>query len=247
MIKLVLLRHGQSIWNKERKFTGWMDVDLTEKGKEEAKEAGRVLKEAGFTFDLAFTSLLKRAADTLSICIEEMEQNIPVMTSWRLNERHYGALQGESKEEMAKKVGEDKVYEWRRSYSIRPPALTKEDARYPGKDSKYKNLTEEQLPLTENLHDTIERVLPYWEKEIVPRLKEGEKIIISAHGNSLRALVKYLEDMPEEDITHVNIATGIPLIYELDENLKPIKHYFLGEEDRVRKAEAKFEGKALTS
>jgi len=246
MIKLVLLRHGQSTWNKDRKFTGWMDVELTELGKEEAKEAGQYLKKTGHIFDIAFTSVLKRATDTLKICLKEMDLDIPVVKSWMLNERHYGALQGYSKEEIAEKLGEERVYQWRRSYDVRPPALTKDDQRYPGNDPKYKELAEEQLPLTENLHDTVERVLPFWHNEIEPKIRQGKRAIISAHGNSLRALVKYLEKMSNEEIVKVNIATGVPLVYELDDNLVPVRHYFLGTEDKVKKATEKFEGRSLT-
>lgn len=217
MIKLVLLRHGESVWNKENRFTGWTDVDLSEKGIEEAVKAGRLLKKNGFTFDLAFTSVLLRATKTLKIVLKEMNlENIPVEKSWRLNERHYGALQGLNKTETAKKYSNEQVHKWRRSYDVRPPALTKDDERYV-----------EGEPLTECLKDTVERFLPYWQQSIAPEIKAGKKIIISAHGNTLRALVKYLDNISDEEIPNLNIPTGVPLVYELDENLKPVKHYFL--------------------
>jgi len=236
MIKLVLLRHGESTWNKENLFTGWTDVDLNKKGIEEAHESARLLKESGFTFDLAFTSVLVRATRTLDIVLKDMNLKIPIKQSWRLNERHYGALQGLNKAKTAKKYGEKKVHEWRRSYDIRPPALKKTDKRYPGNDPLYKDVYKKDLPTTECLKDTVERFLPYWHKTIVPELKKGKKIIISAHGNSLRALVKYLDNIPDEEIPKLNIPTGIPLIYELDDNLKPIRHYYLGDPKKVKKA-----------
>lgn len=236
MIKLVLLRHGESTWNKENRFTGWTDVDLSEQGVLEAQKAGDVLKEEGYVFDMAYTSVLKRAIRTLWIVLDKLDLMwIPVERSWRLNERHYGALQGLNKAEMAKKFGEDQVLIWRRSYDIRPPALEKNDDRFPGKDPRYKYLTEKELPFTECLKDTVERFLPYWKKTITPSIKSGKKIIIAAHGNSLRALVKYLDDIPDEEIVGLNIPTGIPLIYELDEGLKPIKHYYLGSQDEIEK------------
>jgi len=237
MIKLVLVRHGESTWNKLNKFTGWTDVGLSKKGIKENKEAGKILKKQGYTFDIAFTSVLKRAIDTLNTVLKEMNlKGIPVKKSWRLNERHYGALQGLNKAETAKKLGEKKVHQWRRSYGIRPPPLNKTDRRYPGNHSLYKNVAKKDLPTTECLKDTVKRVLPYWHKEIVPVLKSGKKIIISAHGNSLRALVKYLDKIPDDKIPHLNIPTGIPLIYELNKNLKPIKHYYLGDQRAVKKA-----------
>ncbi len=237
MIKLVLLRHGQSIWNKENRFTGWTDVDLTDHGVEEAKEAGRLLKEAGFEFDLAFTSLLKRATKTLDIAFEEMQhKEIPIKYSWRLNERHYGALQGKNKAEMAAEVGEEQVHIWRRSYDIRPPALQQDDPRHPANDPLYKDLDPNELPAVECLKDTVERFLPYWNEEIVPVLKEGKQVIIVAHGNSLRALVKHLDNISDEEIVGLNIPTGIPLIYELDEDFRPIKHYYLGDPEEAKKA-----------
>lgn len=236
-IKLVLLRHGESIWNKENKFTGWTDVDLSEKGLEEAKESGRVLKKEGYTFDIAFTSVLKRAIRTLWIVLDEMNLMwIPVYRSWRLNERHYGALQGLNKSEMAKKFGEEQVLIWRRSYDIPPEALEKTDPRYPGHDPIYKDLDEKDIPVTECLKDTVARFLPYWHETIVPTVKSGKKVLIAAHGNSLRALVKYLDNVSDEAIVKLNIPTGIPLIYELTPDLKPIKHYYLGDPEKVKKA-----------
>ncbi len=237
MIKLVLVRHGESTWNKENRFTGWTDVDLSEKGLQEAKKAGQILKEQAYTFDIAYTSVLKRAIRTLWIVMDEMDLMwIPVYRSWRLNERHYGALQGLNKAEMATKYGEQQVFLWRRSYDVQPPALTKNDERYPGRDPRYKELDPKDIPLTESLKDTVARVLPYWNEVLAPTLKSGKKVIISAHGNSLRAMVKYLDNIPDADIVGMNIPTGIPLIYELDENLKPIKHYYLGSEEEVQKA-----------
>lgn len=237
MIKLVLLRHGESIWNKENLFTGWTDVDLSEKGKEEAKNAGKVLKKDGYFFDIAFTSVLKRAIRTLWYTLDELDLMwIPVERSWRLNERHYGALQGLNKAETAKKYGDEQVHIWRRSYDIRPPALEINDERYPGNDPRYKKLAKDELPLTECLKDTVNRFLPYWEKIIEPSIKEGKKVLIAAHGNSLRALVKYLDNVPDEEIVGLNIPTGIPLVYELDNNLKSLKHYYLGDKDAAEKA-----------
>ena len=236
MSKLVLLRHGESTWNKENRFTGWTDVDLSEQGVFEAQKAGDVLKEEGYTFDMAYTSVLKRAIRTLWIALDKLDLMwIPVERSWRLNERHYGALQGLNKAEMAKKFGEEQVHTWRRSYDIQPPALDKDDERYPGKDPRYKALTEKELPLTECLKDTVERFLPYWNDTIAPSIKSGKKIIIAAHGNSLRALVKYLDNVPDEEIVGLNIPTGIPLVYELDDNLKPLKHYYLGNQEEIAK------------
>ncbi len=236
MSKLVLLRHGESTWNKENRFTGWTDVDLSEQGLFEAQKAGDVLKEEGYTFDMAYTSVLKRAIRTLWIALDKLDLMwIPVERSWRLNERHYGALQGLNKAEMAKKFGEAQVHTWRRSYDIQPPALDKDDERYPGKDPRYKALSEKELPLTECLKDTVERFLPYWNDTIAPSIKSGKKIIIAAHGNSLRALVKYLDNVPDEEIVGLNIPTGIPLVYELDDNLKPLKHYYLGNQEEIAK------------
>ena len=230
MIKLVLVRHGQSEWNLENKFTGWTDVSLSPKGIEEAKEAGRVLKEKGFSFDLGFTSELKRAKDTLDYILKEMgEENIEIRRSWKLNERHYGALQGLNKDETKKKYGEEQVLLWRRSTDVRPPVLDVTDPRYPGNDPKYKDLKEDELPKTENLLDTIKRVLEYWNSDIKPELEKGRKIIIAAHGNSLRGLIKYLDNISDEDIIKLELQTGNPICYELDDNLKPIRHYYLKE------------------
>ena len=237
MHKVVLLRHGESTWNKENRFTGWTDVDLSEKGVEEAREAGQVLKKDGYVFDMAFTSVLKRAIRTLWITLDEMDLMwIPVYRSWRLNERHYGALQGLNKAETAKEHGEEQVLIWRRSYDIRPPALEKKDERYPGRDPRYKELTQQELPLTECLKDTVERFLPHWKETIAPRVKSGKRVIIAAHGNSLRALVKYLDKIPDKEIVRLNIPTGVPLIYELDDNLTPIRHYYIGDPEAVKKA-----------
>ncbi len=237
MYKIVLIRHGESLWNKENRFTGWADVDLSEKGKEEAAKAGQQLKKEGFAFDMAYTSVLKRAVKTLWTVLDNMDLNwIPVINSWKLNERHYGALQGLNKAETAAKFGEDQVKIWRRSYDTPPPALEKSDERFPGNDSRYSSLAEEELPLTECLKDTVARVIPYWEKEIAPKIKEGKKIIIAAHGNSLRALVKYLDNISDSDIVSLNIPTAMPLVYELDENLKPVKNYYIGDPEAVKKA-----------
>ena len=239
MYKVILLRHGESVWNKENKFTGWTDVDLSEKGLKEANKAGEVLKKDGYTFDLAYTSVLKRAIRTLWIVMDVMDLMwVPVIRNWRLNERHYGALQGLNKAETAKKFGEEQVKIWRRSYDTQPPALEKTDERFPGKDPRYADLTEDELPLTECLKDTVERFMPYWENTIAPSIKAGKKVIIAAHGNSLRALVKYLDNISEEEIVGLNIPTGIPLVYELDDDLKPIKHYYLGDPDEIAKAAA---------
>lgn len=239
MHKIVLLRHGESAWNKENRFTGWTDVDLTDKGREEAKAAGQVLKKEGFSFDFAYCSVLKRALRTLWIVLDELDELwIPVEKSWRLNERHYGGLQGLNKSETAAKYGEDQVLVWRRSYDIPPPALEKSDERYPGNDPRYKDLPESDLPLTECLKDTVARFLPYWHDVIAPQVKAGKKVIIAAHGNSLRALVKYLDNLSEEEVLKLNIPTGVPLVYELDDNLKPIKHYYLGDQEAIAAAMA---------
>ena len=239
MHKLVLIRHGESVWNKENRFTGWTDVDLSERGVSEAHEAGKLLKKEGFNFDLVFTSVLKRAIETMLIVLKEMDlQNLLVKKSWRLNERHYGALQGLNKAETTAKYGEEQVKIWRRSYGVQPPALTKDDERYPGKDPLYKDLSENELPLTECLKDTVERFVPYWEKEIVPEVKAGKNVLIVAHGNSLRALVKYLDKVSDHEITELNIPTGVPLVYELDENLKPLHHYYLGDQEKIAAASA---------
>ena len=237
MIKLVLLRHGESVWNLANKFTGWTDVGLSEKGIKEAHLAGEWLKKEGFIFDIAYTSVLKRAISTLWITLEDMDLMwIPVRRSWRLNERHYGALQGLNKLETVEKFGDKQVLVWRRSYDTSPPVLEENDPRYPGNDPRYKDLTKEELPLTECLKDTVDRFLPFWHNTIVPSLKEGKKVILAAHGNSLRALVKYLDDVSNEDIVSLNIPTGIPLVYELNDDLKPIKHYYLGDPEVIKKA-----------
>jgi 2,3-bisphosphoglycerate-dependent phosphoglycerate mutase len=237
MYKLVLLRHGESIWNKGNLFTGWTDVDLSEKGAEEAREAGRVLKDQGFAFDIAFTSVLKRAIRTLWIVLDEMDLMwIPVVRDWRLNERHYGALQGLDKAGTAEKYGEQQVKIWRRSYDIRPPALDEGDPRNPSKESRYNELRKDQIPLTECLKDTVERFLPCWNDVISPAVRSGKRVLIAAHGNSLRALVKYLDTIPDDVITELNIPTGMPLVYELDDSLRPIRNYYLGDPEKVRKA-----------
>jgi 2,3-bisphosphoglycerate-dependent phosphoglycerate mutase len=237
MHKLVLLRHGESIWNKENLFTGWTDVDLSERGREEAKEAGEVLKEQGYTFDLAFTSVLKRAIRTLWIALDEMDQMwIPVIRDWRLNERHYGALQGLNKAQTAAKYGERQVKIWRRSYDIQPPALEATDPRFPGNDPRYKGLTREQLPLAECLKDTVARFLPCWHEVIAPAVRSGKRVLITAHGNSLRALVKYLDNIPDAEIVELNIPTGMPLVYELNEDLSPLRNYYLSDAERVKQA-----------
>ncbi len=237
MHKLILLRHGESLWNKANLFTGWTDVDLSEKGIKEAHEAGKRLLKEGYTFDIAFTSVLKRAIRTLWIVMDEMDLMwVPVRRSWRLNERHYGALQGRNKAETAAKYGEKQVLIWRRSYDVRPPALTKDDPRWPGHDPRYKDVPEEELPLAECLKDTVARFLPYWHEVIAPTIRAGKQVMISAHGNSLRALVKYLDDVPEDEIVHLNIPTGIPLIYELDESLRPVRHYYLADPEELQKA-----------
>jgi 2,3-bisphosphoglycerate-dependent phosphoglycerate mutase len=237
MYKVVLVRHGESDWNKQNRFTGWTDVDLSEKGVVEAKEGGQVLKAQGYTFDIAFTSVLKRAIRTLWIVLDEMDLMwIPVQNSWRLNERHYGALQGLNKSETAAKFGEDQVKIWRRSYDIPPPPLEKDDPRYPGHEARYADLTESELPLTECLKDTVARFLPYWYEVIGPTIRTGKKVIVAAHGNSLRALVKYLDKISDQEIVALNIPTGMPLVYELDENLTPLKSYYLGDPEKVKVA-----------
>jgi len=239
MHKVVLLRHGESTWNKENRFTGWTDVDLSEKGIKEAHSAGQTLKKDGYTFDIAYTSVLKRAIKTLWITLEDMDLMwIPVVRNWRLNERHYGALQGLNKAETAQKYGEEQVHIWRRSYDTQPPALEKTDERYPGNDPRYSTLSENELPLTECLEDTVARFVPYWEQTIAPSIKQGKKVLIAAHGNSLRALVKYLDNIPEDKIVGLNIPTGVPLVYELDDNLKSLKSYYLGDAEEIKKAAA---------
>jgi 2,3-bisphosphoglycerate-dependent phosphoglycerate mutase len=240
MYTLTLVRHGQSIWNLENRFTGWTDVGLTERGRAEALEAGRLLKEGGYLFDVAFTSVLRRAIQTLWIILEEMNLEwIPVVNAWQLNERHYGALQGLNKSEMAEKFGEAQVKVWRRSYDVPPPALELTDERHPKFDPRYASLTPEQLPATESLKITLERVLPYWHSTLAPTIKSGKRVLVAAHGNSLRALVKYLDNISDAEITELNIPTGIPLVYELDDELKPIRSYYLGNAEEVaRKAAA---------
>ncbi len=237
MKKIVLLRHGESTWNKENRFTGWTDVGLSEKGEQEALEGGRLLKEDGYVFDIAITSVLKRAIKTLWIVLEEMDQMwIPVYNTWRFNERHYGALQGLNKLEMVDRFGAEQVHLWRRSYDVRPPALTPEDERFPGRDPRYASLSKEELPLTECLKDTVARALPYWHETVAPMVREGKRVIVASHGNSLRALVKYLDNIPDEEIVGLNIPTGIPLVYELNEDLTPIRHYYLGDPEAVARA-----------
>ncbi len=237
MYKVVLLRHGESEWNKANLFTGWTDVDLSEKGLQEANHAAVLLKQEGYTFDIAYTSVLKRAIRTLWIVLDGMDLMwIPVVRSWRLNERMYGALQGLNKAQTAEKYGDEQVHLWRRSYDVPPPALEKSDERYPGNDRRYADLVEKDVPTTECLKDTVDRFLPYWKDTIAPMIKTGKRVIIAAHGNSLRALVKYLDNISDEEIPELNIPTGVPLVYELDDNLKPIKHYYLGDQDAVQNA-----------
>lgn len=237
MYKVVLIRHGESVWNKLNLFTGWTDVDLSEKGIQEAIDGGKILKEEGYTFDIAYTSVLKRAIKTLNIVLDEMDLDwIPVVKNWRLNERHYGALQGLNKAETAEKYGMEKVMEWRRSFDTPPPALEETDDRYPGKDPRYADLSKDELPLTESLKLTIDRFLPYWHETIAPMIKSGKKVVVVAHGNSLRALVKYLDNISEEEIVGLNIPTGVPLVYKLDENLKPVKNYYLGDQEKIQAA-----------
>ena len=236
MYKLVLIRHGESVWNKENRFTGFKDVDLSEKGREEAKAAGELLEKEGFVFDVAYTSVLKRAIRTLWTILDEMDLMwIPIVNSWKLNERHYGDLQGLNKAETAQKFGDDQVKVWRRSYDIPPPPMSKEDERYEGNLPKYKNVPD--FPETECLKDTVARVVPYWESEIAPAIKAGKKVIVAAHGNSLRSLVKYLDNISDDEIVNLNIPTGVPLVYELDENLKPIKSYYLGDAEAIKAAQ----------
>jgi 2,3-bisphosphoglycerate-dependent phosphoglycerate mutase len=228
MTKLVLIRHGQSEWNKENRFTGWTDVDLSEQGVEEARKAGEILKKEGYAFDVAFTSVLKRAIATLWIVLKETDfMWVPVHNSWRLNERHYGALQGLNKAEMAEKFGDKQVHLWRRSFDVPPPSLEKSDERWPGRDLRYKYLDEKDVPLAESLKDTIARVLPYWHESIEPAIRAGKRVIVAAHGNSLRGLVKYLDNISDDEIPSLEIPTGKPLVYELNDNLKPVRHYYL--------------------
>lgn len=237
MKRLVLLRHGESEWNRQNRFTGWTDVPLNKKGIQEATEAGRTLREEGYVFDVAYTSVLARAIKTLWIVLEEMDLMwIPVRRSWRLNERHYGALQGLNKAETAERHGQEQTLIWRRSYDTPPPALTPDDERYPGKDPRYADLSPEEIPLTECLKDTVERFLPYWHNTIAPDVQTGKRVLIAAHGNSLRALVKYLDNISDEEIVGLNIPTGIPQVYELDDDLVPIRHYYLGDPEAVKEA-----------
>jgi len=237
MYRVVLLRHGESEWNKANLFTGWTDVDLSEKGLQEAKQAAVLLKQEGYTFDIAYTSVLKRAIRTLWMVLDGMDLMwIPVIRSWRLNERMYGALQGLNKAQTAEKYGDEQVHLWRRSYDVPPPALEKDDERYPGKDPRYADLSEDEMPRTECLKDTVERFMPYWQETIAPTIKSGKRVIIAAHGNSLRALVKYLDNISDEEIPGLNIPTGVPLVYELDGNLSPIRHYYLGDQEAVQSA-----------
>jgi 2,3-bisphosphoglycerate-dependent phosphoglycerate mutase len=237
MYKVVLLRHGESQWNKLNLFTGWTDVELSEQGLKEAKLAGELLKEGDYKFDIAYTSLLKRAIRTLNIVLEEMDLLwLPVVKNWRLNERHYGALQGLNKAETAEKYGADQVKVWRRSYDVPPPALEESDDRYPGKDRRYADMDKKDIPFTESLKLTVDRFLPYWHETIAPDIKAGKNVIIAAHGNSLRALVKYLDNISDEKIVELNIPTGVPLVYELDADLKPIKNYYLGDQEKIAAA-----------
>jgi 2,3-bisphosphoglycerate-dependent phosphoglycerate mutase len=239
MHKLVLLRHGESIWNKENRFTGWTDVDLSPQGQVEARKAGQLLEEGGYSFDLAFTSVLKRAIRTLWIALDVLDLMwVPIEHSWRLNERHYGALQGLNKAETAAKYGDAQVKIWRRAYDTPPPALEKSDPRYPGVDPRYRHLSPAELPLTECLKDTVNRFLPFWHDRIAPAVRSGNQVLIAAHGNSLRALVKYLDNLSDSAIVELNIPTGVPLVYELDDNLQPIKHYYLGDPEEVARAAA---------
>ena len=246
MKKLIFLRHGESRWNKENKFTGWTDVDLTERGIEEARDAGKLLKEEGYVFDVAFTSVLKRATRTLDIILEELGQtDIPIHRSWRLNERHYGALQGLNKRETAEKEGEEQVLIWRRSFDVRPPELAKDDPRWSGKDELYKDMDEKYLPFAESLEDTIERVVPYWESDIIPELKAGKRILISGHGSGLRAFKFFLDKMLPEEVAKLNIPYATPLVYEFDDDLNVMKSYYLGDTEKIEKVikEVEDEGK----
>ena len=238
MYKLVLIRHGESVWNKENRFTGWKDVDLSEKGREEAQSAGELLKTEGFEFDLAYTSVLKRAIRTLNIILDEMDTMwLPVIKNWRLNERYYGNLQGLNKAETAAQYGDEQVHIWRRSYDIPPPPMDISDERNPRNDRRYNDLSDEEIPLTECLKDTVARFVPYWEAEIAPKIREGKRLIIAAHGNSLRALVKYLDNIADEEIVKLNIPTGVPLVYELNDDLKSIKSYYLGDAEAIKAAQ----------
>ena len=239
MVKLVLLRHGESLWNLENRFTGWTDVDLTLQGEQEARDAGQILMAEKYEFDIIHTSVLTRAIRTMEICLKEMDiSDVPIMYNWRLNERHYGALQGLNKAETAEKFGEKQVHVWRRSYDTPPPELDLDDERHPRFDERYKNMSAEDLPATECLKDTVERFLPYWHEQIAPDIKSGKRVLIVAHGNSIRALVKYLDNISDEEIVGLNIPTGVPLVYELDDNLQAIKHYYLGDQEEIAKKAA---------
>jgi len=239
MYRLVLVRHGQSTWNLENRFTGWTDVGLSAQGEEEALCSAELLREGGYAFDVAYTSVLKRAIKTLWIILEGMDLMwIPIHNSWRLNERHYGGLQGLNKAEMTEKFGKEQVHIWRRSYDVRPPALDPSDERFPGRDRRYAHLSPEELPCTESLKDTVARMLPYWHETIAPVVRSGQRVIVAAHGNSLRALVKYLDNVSEAEITELNIPTGVPLVYELDRELRPIRHCYLGDPEAIARAAA---------
>ena len=239
MVKLVLLRHGESLWNLENRFTGWTNVDLTPQGEQEARDAGQILMAEKYEFDIIHTSVLTRAIRTMEICLKEMDiSDILIMYNWRLNERHYGALQGLNKAETAEKFGEKQVHTWRRSYDTPPPELDLDDERHPRFDKRYKNMSAENLPATECLKDTVERFLPYWHEQIAPDIKSGKRVLIVAHGNSIRALVKYLDNISDEEIVGLNIPTGVPLVYELDDNLQAIKHYYLGDQEEIAKKAA---------
>jgi 2,3-bisphosphoglycerate-dependent phosphoglycerate mutase len=243
--KVVLLRHGESTWNKENRFTGWTDVDLTDRGRAEAQEAGRLLREGGYVFDIAFTSVLERAIRTLWIALDVMDLMwIPEEKSWRLNERHYGALQGLNKAETAAKHGEAQTKIWRRSYDVPPPALTPDDPRHPSRDPRYAGLAKSELPLTESLKETVQRFLPYWHETIAPTIRSGRRVLIAAHGNSIRALIKYLDAVSDADIVQLNIPTGIPLVYELDDDLRPVRHYYLGDAAAAEAAAARVANQA---
>jgi 2,3-bisphosphoglycerate-dependent phosphoglycerate mutase len=248
MKKIVLLRHGESTWNRENRFTGWTDVDLSEKGLEEAAEAGRLLKSEGFVFDEAYGSVLKRAIRTMWMVLDELDLMwIPQRLSWRLNERHYGALQGLNKSEMAEKYGPEQILVWRRSYDVPPPALEATDPRYPGTDIRYADMAKNEIPVTECLKDTVARFLPYWNDTIAPRVKAGKRVILVAHGNTIRALVKYLDNVSEQEIVGLNIPTGIPLVYELGDDLQPLRHYYLGDPEKARQAAAAVAAQARAS
>jgi 2,3-bisphosphoglycerate-dependent phosphoglycerate mutase len=245
MTRLVLLRHGESTWNRENRFTGWTDVDLSDRGRDEARQAGRLLADGGYVFDVAYTSVLKRAIKTLDIVLDELDLLwIPVFKSWRLNERHYGALQGLNKAETAARHGDDQIKIWRRSYDIPPPPLSSSDDRHPSRDPRYRSVGHAELPLTESLKDTVARFLPYWDDVIAPEIRNGKRVVIAAHGNSLRALVKYLDAVPESEIVELNIPTGIPLVYELDTDLKPLRHYYLGDAEAAAAAAARVANQA---